>query len=142
MAMALAYPDPAGSNAIAAAMAWLQGTFLGSVATSIAVIAVAAVGFRMLTGRVHWRYGATVLIGCFILFGASAIPAGLRAAMEGGTAPAMVAPPPAVPPPPAAVPPPPPARPPPPRRPRTPIPLPGRRYRLASLPRPFPTKGP
>jgi type IV secretory pathway VirB2 component (pilin) len=99
MAMALAYPDPAGSNAIAAAMAWLQGTFLGSVATSIAVIAVAAVGFRMLTGRVHWRYGATVLIGCFILFGASAIPAGLRAAMEGGTAPVVVAPPPVVPPP-------------------------------------------
>jgi type IV secretory pathway VirB2 component (pilin) len=97
-AMALAYPDPAGSSAIGAAMAWLQATFLGSVATSIAIIAVAAIGFRMLTGRVHWRYGASVLVGCFILFGASAIAAGLRAAMEGREAPVVVAPPPVVPP--------------------------------------------
>ena len=36
---------------------------------SVAVIAVALVGFMMLTGRINWRFGATVIIGCFILFG-------------------------------------------------------------------------
>ncbi|MGH1557256.1 hypothetical protein ACRAWD_04400 [Caulobacter segnis] len=28
--------------------------------------AVAAVGFMMLTGRLNWRYGATVILGCFV----------------------------------------------------------------------------
>ncbi|HYD45845.1 MAG TPA: TrbC/VirB2 family protein [Phenylobacterium sp.] len=70
--------DPAGSNVIVGAMNWLQGTLLGTVATVAAVIAIAAVGFMMLTGRLNWRYGATVILGCFILFGAGAIVAGIR----------------------------------------------------------------
>jgi type IV secretion system protein VirB2 len=45
-----------------------------------AVIAIASVGFMMLTGRMDWRYGATVIMGCFILFGAGAIVAGIRQA--------------------------------------------------------------
>jgi len=32
----------------------------------------------MLTGRINWRYGATVILGCFILFGASTIVAGIH----------------------------------------------------------------
>ncbi|HEX8030594.1 MAG TPA: TrbC/VirB2 family protein, partial [Vicinamibacterales bacterium] len=60
--------DPAGSGPIVAALGWLQGTLLGNVATAVAVMAVAAVGFMMLTGRMNWRFGATVIIGCFILF--------------------------------------------------------------------------
>ena len=75
--------DPAGSGAIVGALTWLQGTLLGTVATVAAVIAVAAVGFMMLTGRLNWRYGATVILGCFILFGAGAIVAGLRQAAGG-----------------------------------------------------------
>jgi len=77
---ASAQADPAGSGPIVAALAWLQGTLLGNVATAIAVMAVAAVGFMMLTGRLNWRFGATVIIGCFILFGASAIVAGIQSA--------------------------------------------------------------
>jgi type IV secretion system protein VirB2 len=56
----------------------LQGTLLGNVATAVAVIAVAAVGFMMLTGRINWKYGATVVLGLFILFGAASIVAGIR----------------------------------------------------------------
>ena len=37
--------DPAGSGPIVAALGWLQGTLLGNVATAVAVMAVAAVGF-------------------------------------------------------------------------------------------------
>ncbi len=70
--------DPAGSGAIVGALGWIQGTLLGSVATAVAVIAVASVGLLMLTGRINWRFGATVVLGLFILFGASAIVGGIR----------------------------------------------------------------
>ena len=70
--------DPAGSGPIVAAMGWLQGTLLGNVATAVAVMAVAAVGFMMLTGRLNWRFGATVIMGVFILFGAASIVAGIQ----------------------------------------------------------------
>ena len=70
--------DPQGSGPIVAALGWLQGTLLGNVATAVAVIAVAAVGFGMLTGRINWKYGATVVLGLFILFGAASIVGGIR----------------------------------------------------------------
>ncbi|WDS35479.1 TrbC/VirB2 family protein [Pseudoxanthomonas sp.] len=72
--------DPAGSGPILSALDWIQGTLLGNVATAVAVIAVAVVGLMMLTGRVHWRFGATVILGCFVLFGATTIVAGIRSA--------------------------------------------------------------
>ena len=72
--------DPQGSGPIVAALMWLQGTLLGNVATAVAVIAVAMVGFMMLTGRMNWRFGATVIIGCFVLFGAGAIVSGIQSA--------------------------------------------------------------
>ncbi|MEB3414461.1 TrbC/VirB2 family protein [Alteriqipengyuania sp. WL0013] len=72
--------DPQGSGPIVSALSWLQGTLLGSVATAVAVMAVAAVGFMMLTGRMNWRFGATVIIGCFILFGSVSIVAGIQGA--------------------------------------------------------------
>ncbi|HWU74476.1 MAG TPA: TrbC/VirB2 family protein [Sphingomonas sp.] len=95
--------SPAGSSVFVAAISWLQDLLLGTVATSIAVIAIAAIGFGMLSGRVNIRHGATVVLGCFILFGASTIVNGLRYAaggVGGDTAPpvVVVAPPPPPPP--------------------------------------------
>ena len=75
--------DPAGSSPLIAALDWVQGTLLGNLATTAAVIAVAAVGFMMLTGRMDWRRGLTVIIGCFIVFGAASIVAGIRSAAGG-----------------------------------------------------------
>lgn len=75
--------DPSGSGVIVGALSWIQGTLLGTVATVAAVIAVAAVGFMMLTGRLNWRYGVTVIVGCFVIFGAGAIVAGIRQAAGG-----------------------------------------------------------
>ncbi|MEZ5955693.1 MAG: TrbC/VirB2 family protein [Hyphomonadaceae bacterium] len=72
--------NPQGSGPVLAAIQWIQGTLLGNVATSVAVIAVAVVGFMMLSGRMNWRHGITVILGCFILFGAAAIVAGIQAA--------------------------------------------------------------
>ena len=70
--------DPQGSGPIVSAVQWLQGTLLGTVATVVAVIAIASVGFMMLTGRMNWRHGGVVILGCFILFGAVSIVAGIR----------------------------------------------------------------
>jgi type IV secretory pathway VirB2 component (pilin) len=80
---AQSYADPAGSGAIVGAVNWLQGTLLGTVATVVAVIAVASVGLLMLSGRINWRHGATVILGCFILFGAASIVAGIQSAAAG-----------------------------------------------------------
>jgi len=83
-AFAQSYADPAGSGAIVGAVNWLQSTLLGTVATVVAVIAVASVGFMMLTGRMNWRYGATVILGCFILFGAASIVGGIQSTAAAG----------------------------------------------------------
>lgn len=72
------FADPAGSGPIVAGLRWMQGTLLGTVATVVAVIAIASVGFLMLTGRINWRYGAVVILGCFILFGAASIVGGIQ----------------------------------------------------------------
>ena len=82
-AFAQAAADPRGSGPIVAALGWLQGTLLGNVATAVAVMAVAAVGFMMLTGRINWRFGITVVFGTFILFGATSIVAGIRSVAAG-----------------------------------------------------------
>jgi type IV secretion system protein VirB2 len=79
----LSNANPEGSGVIVRAVQWLQGTLLGTIATVVAVIAVASVGFLMLTGRINWRYGATVILGCFILFGAASIVAGIQSTAGG-----------------------------------------------------------
>ncbi|MEA3038705.1 MAG: hypothetical protein QOE79_1218 [Sphingomonadales bacterium] len=109
--------DPPGSHPLATAIGWLQGTLLGTVATTLAVIAVAAVGMMMLTGRINLRRGASVVFGCFILFGASSIAGGIQsavAAADFGSAPLPAAYQPVVeaPPPVLVAPPPAPAKPP------------------------------
>ena len=81
---AMAQANPQGSGPIVSALSWLQGTLLGNVATSVAVIAVAMVGFMMLTGRMNWRFGATVIVGCFVLFGAASIVSGIQSAASVG----------------------------------------------------------
>lgn len=79
-AQAYGITDPAGSGPIVGALRWVQGTLMGSVATVAAVVAVAVVGMMMLTGRINWRYGASVILGCFVLFGAASIVAGIQSA--------------------------------------------------------------
>ena len=79
-ALAATNGAPQGSSPILAAVTWMQDTLLGNIASTVAIIAVAAVGFMMLTGRLNWRYGATVIVGCFVLFGAATIVGGIRSA--------------------------------------------------------------
>lgn len=75
-----------GQSVFVAAADWINGLLLGSVGSTIAVIAVALVGFGMLTGRTDLRRGGRVLLGCFILFGSGLIARGLMdlAGLGGG----------------------------------------------------------
>lgn len=98
--------DPGESSALVGAIVWLQTTMLGTVATTVAVIAVACIGMLSLSGRVPYRRGMTMLGGCFILFGSAQIAAGLQSITDDGdrfagsvvsaTPPAWVPPPPAL----------------------------------------------
>ena len=72
--------DPPADSPIADGVIWVQGVALGTTATTVAVLAVAAIGLLMLSGRLELRRGITVVIGCFILFGAAGIAAALTGA--------------------------------------------------------------
>lgn len=93
-----AFVDPVGSSVFLSAARWIESVLMGPVATSIAVMAVASVGLLMLSGRVNIRRGASVILGCFILFGAATIAQGLRGAASavagsGASQPVNVVPP-------------------------------------------------
>ena len=79
-----------------AAIGWIEAVLLGPVGTSIAVIAIAGIGYRMLTGEASVRQGLRVVMGVFILFGAPLIARELAGLARGGddTAAAATEPPP------------------------------------------------
>lgn len=55
------------------AVSWLRSALLGTVATTVAVLAIAAIGLLMLNGRVPARRAPAIVLGCFILFSAGTI---------------------------------------------------------------------
>jgi type IV secretion system protein VirB2 len=75
--------DPPAASVLLADAVWVQGTLLGTLATIIAVIAVAGVGVAMFEGRVDLKRGVAVMVGCFVLFGAPMISAGLMSILAG-----------------------------------------------------------
>lgn len=87
--------DPPSASAIAAATDWVGNLLFGPLVTTIAVIAIACIGLAMLSGRIELRRGASVVFGCFLLFGAKGIADGFRASATSSPPPvAAVAPPP------------------------------------------------
>lgn len=69
------------STGLVEAVGWIERLLLGPLPTLVATIAVAAVGFMLLDGRIDWREGGRVLLGCFVLFGASTIASGLMSSV-------------------------------------------------------------
>jgi type IV secretion system protein VirB2 len=69
-------------NAVAAALDWIRLTLTGSLATGVAIIAVASFGLMLLSGRLPRRRGIQLILGCFIIFGASSIDAGISRALN------------------------------------------------------------
>lgn len=70
--------DPGPASAITSATNWVSDLLFGPLATVIAVIAIASIGFAMLTGRIDLRRGLAVVLGCFLLFGARGVADSLR----------------------------------------------------------------
>lgn len=84
--------EPAAQSVLTPAASWIEALLLGSIAMTLGVLAISACGLLMLSGRIDVRRGLTVVLGCFIVFGAPAISAGLRSAGDNGS---EVMPPPA-----------------------------------------------
>jgi len=85
--------DSTSDSSFVAAAKWLQAAMFGTIATSIAIVAVAALGVLLLQGQLPVRRSATVILGCFLLFGSSLLAAGLQsgaAAFASGAPPPMV----------------------------------------------------
>lgn len=69
---------------LVSAAAWLAELMTGTLATFIAILAVASLGFAMLLGRLPARHGMRIVMGCFILFGAPYLAAALSSVTVGG----------------------------------------------------------
>jgi hypothetical protein len=69
---------------------------LGPIATAVAVLAIASLGFAMLSGRLSVRRGLTAVLGCFVTFGAASIAYGIAglAGVQAAAVAAIHAPPP------------------------------------------------
>ncbi|MGD9479666.1 TrbC/VirB2 family protein [Shinella sp. G-2] len=50
---------------------WFVGVLQGSVARSLAIIAVCFLGFLFLTGRMAWQGAISIVIGIAMIFGAA-----------------------------------------------------------------------
>jgi type IV secretion system protein VirB2 len=72
------------AGAIPAAIGWIEQALLGPAATSIAILAVAALGLGMLWGRFDLRTAARAVLGAFILFGAPLIAYQMSSSLRGG----------------------------------------------------------
>lgn len=69
--------DPGNGGSLASAVSWVGSLLTGTLAAVIATIAIAGIGFLMLRGRLPLRRGLTIVIGCFIVSGATMIAQGL-----------------------------------------------------------------
>ena len=65
--------DARGEPTVSSATDWVAGVLFGEVATILCVIAVAFIGFTMLTGRLPVNQAFRVIIGAFVLLGAPVI---------------------------------------------------------------------
>lgn len=98
--------DQTASDSLVMASSWITAMLSGSLATTVAVIGIAWLGILALSGRISVRQAGLTILGCFLIFGASQIAAGLQSVIGSehiDTAPTTVA---ATPPSPAPPPPP------------------------------------
>jgi type IV secretory pathway VirB2 component (pilin) len=70
--------DKPAQPVLGAASDWTQGALGGTLATSLCVIAIAALGLLLLAGRLPVRRGVLVVLGCFLLLGAGLLASQLQ----------------------------------------------------------------
>jgi type IV secretory pathway VirB2 component (pilin) len=71
--MAADLGTPMSPGALVTAANWLQQVVAGNAALALGVIAIAVLGLAMFNGQVSVRRGLTVVMGCFLLFGAPSV---------------------------------------------------------------------
>jgi len=71
-----------GARPLGDAADWITGTMLGSVAVTLCVLAVAFVGFALVSGRMEIRGSIRVVLGCFTLLGAQTIASAFMTVAE------------------------------------------------------------
>lgn len=77
--------EPTSVQPLVLAGRWVEQALLGTTATVVATLAVSVVGLLLLQGRLPLRRGASVLVGCFVLFGSATIATGImNIAGDGG----------------------------------------------------------
>lgn len=59
------------------AVDWIVSLLTGALATTVATLAVASIGFMLLAGHIRIARTARIILGCFILVGAPIIASGL-----------------------------------------------------------------
>lgn len=100
-AMITPMPGPE-QDSLATASQWVEQLLQGRTATAIAIMAVAILGYQTMLGRFSMKSAVRVVLGCFILFGSSAIARSLMDRVRDAGAPFatrdVYPPPPAIPP--------------------------------------------
>jgi len=69
-------------SSLETAAEWMTGLLNGSLGVSLAVLAVAIVGFGALGGRLSLLRGGQTIVGVFVLFGASSIASSFAVGLE------------------------------------------------------------
>lgn len=62
---------------------WVVGVLQGTVARSIAIIAVCFFGFMAMTGRLAWPMLFAIVLGIALVFGAGTLVDALKSASKG-----------------------------------------------------------
>lgn len=65
--------EPTGVPVLKNSVSWISDLLTGTLAVGLCVLAVAIIGFLLLSGRLAIRQGVRVILGCFILFSARLI---------------------------------------------------------------------
>lgn len=66
-----------GDGSLVTASHWLVALITGSIATTLLTLAIASLGFAMLTGRLPLKRAGMTILGCFLFLGASSTAAAL-----------------------------------------------------------------
>ncbi len=66
-----------GDDPFLQAVQWMEDSLLGTVATTLAVMAVGLAFLLILSGHLNWRRGVALIIGSCLLFTATTLVAGI-----------------------------------------------------------------
>jgi hypothetical protein len=76
-------------SSLATAATWFTSTVSGPIVTSLLTIAVALLGFSMLSGRLPLRRACEIILGCFLLVGATGISTSMLSFLPTGVPPSI-----------------------------------------------------